>query len=273
MKKIFEGCLLLTDMDGTLIQSPDPITEENIKAIDKFIEHGGKFAIATGRSPVNAFRFLSDINLNAPSILFNGGMIYDRDSKEVVREHFMPTESTKYIEEISKEFPDLGIEIIDGAKSYRTADNDIIKGREEREQLNYIDIAIDKVNFNFHKSILGYAPEKMQKLTEYVKGRLSNYSGVNFVNSSAFYLEVLPKGVDKGSALIELSEVLKIKRENVFAIGDFHNDIEMLNEAAISAAPSTAHPDILGIVDVVVGDHKKHAVADFINYLFDIRAK
>ncbi len=266
MKKIFEGCLLLTDMDGTLIHSPNPVAEENKAAIERFIELGGKFAIATGRSPINAFKYLNDVKLNAPSILFNGGMIFNRDTKETIREHFMPAGSSQQIESIAKDFKDLGVELINGTNSYRTSNNDIISTREKKENISYIDIMFDKIDFDYHKAILGYSPEKMQGLKEYVNDRIEDFEGIEFVNSSDFYLEVMPKGVNKGTALIELAEILNISRENVFAIGDFHNDIDMLREAGISAAPESGHPDILAMVDVVVGDYRKHAIADFVDY-------
>ena len=49
MEKIFEGYLLVSDMDGTLLNSEKKISKENLNAIDYFVKEGGTFTVATGR--------------------------------------------------------------------------------------------------------------------------------------------------------------------------------------------------------------------------------
>ena len=85
--------------------------------------------------------------------------------------------------------------------------------------------------------------------------------------SCAQYFEIMPKGTDKGSGLCRLRELLGIPKEDSCAIGDYENDLAMLNSAGIAAAPSSGDESAKRAAQVVVGDCTGGAVADFINYL------
>ena len=88
--------------------------------------------------------------------------------------------------------------------------------------------------------------------------------------SAPFYLEFLPRGVTKGSALRWIEEnVPGFAREDVAAIGDFDNDIEMLRAASLGAAVDNAPDRVKAAADITVGDNNHSAVAELIDrYLF-----
>ena len=83
MKKIFDGYTLVSDMDGTLINSNKEISKENLDAIKYFVNNGGKFTVATGRMVASVECFLDRLNLDLPAILHNGGKIYDYNNKNI----------------------------------------------------------------------------------------------------------------------------------------------------------------------------------------------
>ena len=97
MKKIFDGYTLVSDMDGTLINSNKEISKENLDAIKYFVNNGGKFTVATGRMVASVECFLDRLNLDLPAILHNGGKIYDYNNKKVVYEHFIEEDSDKIL--------------------------------------------------------------------------------------------------------------------------------------------------------------------------------
>ena len=73
----YSNFALFSDLDGTLFNSNTMVSEENKKAIYKFQEGGGLFAVSTGRTQYKVKSILSDIVINAPSILYNGSGVYD----------------------------------------------------------------------------------------------------------------------------------------------------------------------------------------------------
>ena len=81
------------------------------------------------------------------------------------------------------------------------------------------------------------------------------------------YCEQIPRGVSKASALDELKGLLGIGKGGYFAIGDYYNDLEMINAADISAVPADSPDDIKRAATFVAGSAKNGAVADFIEYL------
>ena len=66
------------------------------------------------------------------------------------------------------------------------------------------------------------------ELLEQVKEEINKIPGIEAVKSSLNLLDIMAAGVTKGNALKDLAEILKIKREEIIAIGDNHNDISML---------------------------------------------
>ena len=75
--KIFEGTMILTDLDGTYLADDHHISAENRAAAEWFMENGGRFSIATGRSKAGMEHFFPELRINAPAILYNGSVIYD----------------------------------------------------------------------------------------------------------------------------------------------------------------------------------------------------
>ena len=83
----FSGYLMVSDLDKTFFAEGTDIPPRNIEAVRYFIENGGRFTLATGRGAVAAKLIAKDIPKNAPAILFNGAMLYDMGSDEIVETH------------------------------------------------------------------------------------------------------------------------------------------------------------------------------------------
>ena len=73
----FDGYLLVSDLDGTLIGRDHSVSDENVMAIREFVAEGGRFLGATGRTELNVTPYTVGIPLSSPWILYNGAAIYD----------------------------------------------------------------------------------------------------------------------------------------------------------------------------------------------------
>ncbi|MGE5677222.1 MAG: HAD family hydrolase, partial [Pseudomonadota bacterium] len=67
----YTGYLIASDLDGTLIDSSQSISENNIAAITEFTKQGGFFAVATGRTEITALPYMKLLPINCPCILYN----------------------------------------------------------------------------------------------------------------------------------------------------------------------------------------------------------
>ena len=69
--------LVVTAVDGTLLEAGYGIPRRNLDAIEQFEEKGGRFTLCTGRCRKSVERFMEWLPLSAPAILCNGSYIYD----------------------------------------------------------------------------------------------------------------------------------------------------------------------------------------------------
>ena len=76
--------LIITDVDGTLLREKQGISKENLEAIKRFTDKGGRFTVSTGRAIDVARYLLKDIPINAPSVHINGGYFYDWKKNEII---------------------------------------------------------------------------------------------------------------------------------------------------------------------------------------------
>lgn len=269
---IFDGCLLASDIDGTLLAS-GYLPQRNIEAVEYFLSEGGAFSLATGRS-VGAVSMVTDkIKGISPSIVCNGAVIYDYSAKKTRYGVSLSEEDKFVVGAVLERFSGIGIELHSGEEVYalsRSRSTDLHQSYEKLEAVD-IDLA-SAVALPWNKTLI--APDNKAQQDEVLKFLSTLSFSCDVVNTTAeidgetqYYCELLPKGVTKASALVKLKELLGIKEGCCFAIGDYYNDLAMLKAADVSAVPAEAPSDIKAVADTVVGSVREGAVADFIEYI------
>lgn len=63
----YKDIILLSDLDGTLLDTNNRISKKNQDAIEYFILNGGRFGVATDRSPMNCAQFIKNISIRKSS--------------------------------------------------------------------------------------------------------------------------------------------------------------------------------------------------------------
>lgn len=273
---IFDGCLLASDLDGTLIHG-DIIPKRNIEMIKFFTEEGGIFSVATGRSPAAVDSVLNSFENIGPSVFTNGSVIYDYSKKELLNQSYMTMDCNIAIDEILKFDVNVGIQVHSDGKVYVPKMTDNIKLHIDFELIKHIDISLVKAKELQLNKVL-YFLDEQDRVEEILKKLLALNLNCEFFISSAtilgkFYkfIEQCPKGVTKANGLKYLLDKYNIKKGNFFAIGDYYNDITMIKSADIGATVADAPDDIKLVSDFVSGSAKDGAVADFIEYLSNIK--
>lgn len=262
---IFDGCLLASDIDGTLLLNGE-IPKINLEKIDWFKSEGGIFTLSTGRT-VSATKYSYDLShANAPVITFHGGAVYDFKSNEFLYHKTLPKISREILEVIAFNFPNIGVEIHSGTDLYEVRKNSVTQFHIEYENLISLEPNENMYNLPWTKVLFGvYEEEELKELIEFTK-RFKN-TGCSFINSqnkpNARFLEILPEGVNKGVALNILKEKLGAKIS--FGIGDFYNDVQLLKQADYSAATADAPDEVKALANYVTKPCKDGAVADFID--------
>ncbi|MCM1133231.1 MAG: HAD family hydrolase [Ruminococcus flavefaciens] len=262
--------IILSDMDGTLLNSEKQINEADLKAIEKFTSLGGKFTVATGRTIQTFARYQRLLNLQMPVIMYNGAMIYDYSAEKVLYSQSLPDISRELTAEVMGFMAECGGEVLRTDGTYVFSNN-------EYEQLHtnlcgiepeYMDIG-EIPQGDWLKVLFALSPERIALLEDNIS-RLGYYEYADFVRSADIFLEMLPKGISKGSALEEYRKLDGMADFTFAAIGDFDNDIEMIANADIGACPANAEESVKNISDIVLENtNDGGAVAELIDYIIN----
>ncbi len=265
MSKRISDFLVVTDLDETLLNGEKGIPQRNLEAIQRFRKAGGRFTIATGRNIESARRIVDILGIDTPAIVNNGSVVYDYASEKILAVHTLPDSVKPIAYDLLDRFPTVGGEAFSGKHTYILQYNDQINMHIEYEKFPFVEALRGTQSSSWTKVLFAGEPEIMAEMNKYAL----SLEGVEaeFVMSAPIYLEVLPKAVNKGTGLLQLADLLGIKRENTAAIGDYYNDAQMIKVAGIGAFVENAPDDLKKTADIVVGHCKNGAVADLIEHI------
>ncbi|MBQ3562767.1 MAG: HAD family phosphatase, partial [Clostridia bacterium] len=131
---IFDGCLLISDIDGTLMHK-GVIPKNNLDAIEWFKSEGGVFTIATGRQAGAALESYNLVNANAPLIAVQGGVIYDCNENKVLSQVNLNPEIFNTVFDILNKFPTIGCEVCGGVEACLLKENIGTRWHSEYESI------------------------------------------------------------------------------------------------------------------------------------------
>lgn len=257
--------LIISDLDGTLINSQHFISQENLDAISFFIKNGGSFAIATGRSKDNIRPYIENLTLNGPCILYNGGGIYNFQEERFLATELMDKNLVEeYIIYCMKNYKNMVVEIFTPDMLYIITPDHILDPYVEREKQVYLRTTLDEVMKKDWIKVLIYdSPESLQK----AQSMLKNYNFLDKVDSffsQVFYLELIKKGISKGAALERLKNSNQYSDKTIIAVGDYDNDVEMISSADVGIAVSNARECVKDVADIVTVSNDENALHDII---------
>lgn len=261
----YSKAVLFSDLDGTLFNDQTEVPERNRQAVRRFCEGGGIFCISSGRIQSNILTYLKDLPVNGPCILYNGGALYDWKEKRFLLRRKLDMEAAKpFIGHVLEKFPQVDVQVYPGDGIY------FLSPRESADR-DFVEQHRPCIFTTLEQAPLGWMKVLMQGepgILEQIRAEGTGYSGLgDFVSTRFDYLELLPYGVSKGSALREALKMPEFTNRVAVAIGDYYNDIELLQEAEVGVAPQNALEEVKKVADYIVCDNNQGAVADCIEYV------
>lgn len=264
MKK-FEGVLFCTDLDGTLYKTDKTISNENKQAIEYFKENGGHFTFVTGRPHMISSDVYYIVNPNAPIGCNNGGAVYDFENQKYIWAKELDKSVGALIDYIEENMTDMGIQINTHNDIFFHTDNSAM---ERFRRLTNTERIIKRYNQTLEPILKVIFASEDEAQIEKLSTLLASHplaDNFDFIRSERTLYEILPKGVHKGVALNKLAELLKSRK--TVAVGDYDNDIGMLNAADISFAVENASLNAKVAADYITVSNNDHAIAAIINKL------
>lgn len=278
--------ILAFDLDGTLLKNDKTIDPRTLASIQKAMKEDLHIVIASGRDK-NGCRFVYEPlgleNGNHFLALVNGQIIYDFENKEYDLDDVLSAEDGLKIQEVCRKYDIEGIfccgydfysyisrlgRIKKSIKSHifgEPMDYGLKSGAEYR---NFIDLPYKDISLqqDINKVCLVHSKAFFEKNLAKMKEDLADYD-VCMVGPD--WMEIMPKGVSKASAIERIAKKLGCTMNEVMAFGDAENDIEMIERAGIGVAMGNAMETVKNAACVVSDTNENNGVGQVIDSLVD----
>lgn len=269
MKTDFSDWLIVSDVDGTLNTKLRMLPERNLKAITHFVEDlGGNFTLASGRNISSLRKHYERLPIKStPAVVLNGAGIYDYEHEKMLSFHSIDERGIDIVRRVNERFPLIQIEICTDREIFIlnpgvfSGAMSLADGIPHQSFKKFEDVP----KSNWGKVIFMGLPPMVSRMVKYLNS--IDHSGVTYMSSSVASYEMLLEGTNKGTAVLEIADMLGIPHEHTGAIGDYFNDYDMIKSVGVPAVCGQA-PQAMKDAATFVACHCNHgAVADFLEYI------
>ena len=260
----FEGILICTDLDGTLLRNDKSISAENHDAIEYFKREGGYFTFVTGRMHFTATMLYEMVKPNAPVGCINGGGIYDYEKETYLWSNTLPNDVKELVGAVVEAVPSVGVQMNALDKVYFCRENSRMeKFRRFTGAPNIVgdfrtlDVPVAKVVFGDEDEA------NILKIAKVLHNHPRS-DEFDYIRSERTLYEILPKGASKGNLLIRLADILGVDRSKTIAVGDYNNDVSMIKAAGVGIAVANAVEEAKAAADRITVSNEESAIAKVI---------
>jgi Cof subfamily protein (haloacid dehalogenase superfamily) len=285
--------LVVTDLDGTLLNSRGEISPNNVDVLKQAISKGVDVVLASGR-PVEAMRnYALEIGASKYIISGNGAIIYDIEKNKIV--HQKQIKKSK-VEKIASACEENSIfycvytkdKILTKSLNYSLlffhAENtrkpvekqtkievvpNLLEYIREHDDVEYFKISI----FDKDKSVFGSIMRKLKEVknvdileVEHMSTKLVKLEDEE-IKLEYFYTEITAKNINKWTALKYLLRKSRISKKKVIAIGDNFNDKEMIEKCGMGVVMGNSTPKMKNLGKMLVDTNDNDGVAEAIKKL------
>ncbi|HFR3748964.1 TPA: Cof-type HAD-IIB family hydrolase [Streptococcus suis] len=258
--------LIALDMDGTLLNENKELMQPQIDAIHQAVEAGVTVVLCTGRPLVGVKPFVEQLG-------------FDTEEEYIIVNNGCSTHSTKDWSLIDWE--ELSISDIDYLSTFIENDDVQISLFDEEDYFVLAEKANARVNLD--AGLVGMIPQPID-LSEAKSGKHRFFEamfvgekehidafenqhnpvlsqGYSTVRSQDYLLEILPNGASKATGLKKLADRLGILPEEIMAMGDANNDLEMIEFAGLGIAMGNANEQVKAIAQDIADTNENNGVA------------
>lgn len=266
--------LIVSDIDGTLLNSKKNINPYDKKMIQIAKENDVYFTIASGRIYQAIDYLVKELEIKIPVSSLNGTIIVDSEKKEFIKTHKMDSMIVKKVLDIIYDndlrayfYTDDGLYTTEkefGGAYYM----DLNKTLPENEKINVVEIKniFDFEDKNVFKII---TKDDNRKNFDKVENLLKKVLEVTFSSSWHDNLEISSSKASKGRSVEEIAEFLEIDIKNVMVIGDYTNDMSMFETDAFKVAMGNAVDCLKERADFVTNNNDNNGIGKAIEIFLE----
>lgn len=267
----------LTDLDGTLFRADITVSDFTVDVINRALTEGHVVSFATARSFISAKPILNRIQWIYPIVIYNGAVIIEPKTEQILWGRFVPEETTTSILDLGREF---GLTpLVFGIESDGTH-------RVWHERLNEDGVRLfaesrrGDPRFKLRTPLSVYQGDEVFLLTYIAverelspfKDRLLKLHGeqihIHFMRDTYlkdyYFLEISHPEANKETAMNAWTSMVRCNPSEVAVFGDNLNDIGLFAQAGHKVAVANAHPDLKAMADEIIDSNDEDGVAHYI---------
>lgn len=256
--------LLVLDLDGTLTNSQKIITEHTRKTLIEAQKNGVKIVLASGRPTYGVAPLADQLELNTYEgyiLSYNGGEIIDWKTGKLMYKNLLDPEVLPYLYQCAK---DNNFAIVTYENEYVLTEHPHDEYVLKEALLNVmkikkVDNFLKAVTHPIAKCLIVGEPTRLAVLEKEMHEQLKDRMGV--FRSEPYFLELVPKGIDKARSLSVLLKEIGLTKDEMIAIGDGFNDLSMIQYAGLGVAMSNAQPIVRENADYITLSNDEDGVA------------
>lgn len=256
--------LVAMDMDGTLLNKNNRVSDRVKKAIADAREMGVKIILSSGRGFKGIEKYVRELQLDELVISLNGAIVTDASGSNIIFSIPMEPDVIRRIIELQRENNVFTI-YFDGMKMYVEELNEKALYFSKFEGVNVIPVGNMLEFYNSQpigKMLMIGEHEKFVEFRKKLLQELGTHVNVTF--SLPEFLEAYSINVSKGIILHKVAEYYGLRREEVIAIGDGENDTSMIEYAGLGVAMENAMESVKKAADYITKSNAEDGVAHVI---------
>lgn len=272
-------CLYVSDMDGTLLSPDSSFADDAVRRLNRLIDRGLKFTIATARNYDSAYPLLRNVKLNIPVILFNGVYLTElHTGKNMQMSSFI---SVEVIEEMVAAVVPQGIDPFiytygekhkiyyrnvtnPGSRNYvETLDGGARLHRVPEYQIHDSENVSGLLMIDTHTTLEPIYREFSQKYVSH----LNMYFAEDIAMPGYYWLQIFHQHANKGRMVEALAARMNIPLSHVVVFGDYLNDLDMFKIAGQAIAVGNALPEVKAAAHRIIGSNETCAVIEYLETL------
>ena len=254
--------IIASDLDGTLLKSNTDISEENLHAIERLAQKGAKIILLTGRTLYEVPKELRLCNGVEYIVFSNGAGIYHRE-KGIIEYRTISNETAFKIYKVLDEYKTFIELYTNGAPYVETADfsqesfeyykidsefiPEMYKSRRVCDSIKEMIFDLD-----FKTEMFDVFFRNQDERSECYERLKKEFDEIEITTSMTNNLEIMLKGINKGSALQEVCQIAGFDIKDVTVVGDSKNDLTAFNTEAKKYAVSNACEEIKALADKII---------------------
>lgn len=245
--------LVAVDLDGTLLNSRAEVSPANRQALQATRERGLEVALVTGRRAQSAGKFLAQIPCAVTLISSNGALITSA-SGEVLHRNFLPCDAARRVLEVAQPWRPYAVAIHNrpGRGQVVMQDNAASDGplawyqEKSPGALEQVPDLVAAPQDDLIQVMFGGPPLRIEPVESVLRSsavaEAIHLTWTKYPTRHLALLDVMARGCTKGAALALLARRLGVARDEVMAVGDNFNDLEMLQFAGLPVVMGNHSP-------------------------------